>query len=588
MRRFLFLLIAIIFLTGCVTADIVDNETPMEESTLSSTPSISPEPTVEVSVPTADDTTEISPALFVRAKGQDLVVGENEERIYLRGINFSNYIWNLNHAELLAVHHHQQSDYERIAEMGMNVVRLNLSTYHFESDDAPFLYHEDGWEWLDQEIAWAKEAGVYLILNIHFAPGMSADNEIDFWQNPDNRNRVIEVWRQIAKRYKDETIIAGYDLFNEPEPPSEAVWRDFVTAMVAAIREEDTNHLIVLEAILGLRDEDGNWSAAESPFVALDDSNVMYDFHFYLPFEFTHQMMEYAGIYSTYSYPNERIFYDWDHMQWEGSQSSEALHAGTTDWQLYSGVPQRLPDDSIVLGKPNPFCSRLGDGNAYFADFVIKAWDQNGTYVKDVMHGFVDADQTWWFWSEDGSGNWGMVEDIPVDDSVISTQAIQFTEIQKNATVSNADFGLELDPDYQYSIEGWMKGDNISAQTSCQFSLEWYSLSEGEPVIHENRDYLEKEIEKFLAMAAGANVPVNMGEFGVNWYGWQEGRGAEQWYADMFSIADDKGLNFQIWAYHDIFGPYTAWNVYPDEQTSDQINQAMLDALVELFGQLEK
>jgi len=338
---------------------------------------------------------------------------------------------------------------------------------------------------------------------------------------------------------------------------------------------------------LSLRDAEGNWSSVEDPFVAVNDDNVMYDFHFYLPFEFTHQKMEYAGIYATYTYPNERVFFDWDHMQWQGSQSSDSLTPGTTDWAYNGGVMTLIQNQAIVLGKPNPYCSNLGDGKAYFADFVINAFDIQGNFVEEVVHGFVDDDQTWWFWSSDGTGSWETSELDLVGNTVMSTRSIALTGVQKNATVNNVDFGFVINPAYQYAIEGWMKGEDIQSGTDCHFSLELYSLSEGEPVIYENRDYLEKEIEEWINLAIQADVPLNMGEFGVNWYGWQENRGAVQWYTDVFSIAMDKGLHFQSWAYHDIFGIYLAWDQYPDDHAKQDINILMLETLETLFAGLQ-
>lgn len=587
MKRCILLLSIILLIMGC-SPNGAENEADnlVDEIVLQST-AAALNNSSETDIASSVDAGKSETSQFIRAKGRDLVVGPEDEVIYLRGINFSNYIWNQSHDQLLNLRHHQKSDYERVAAMGMNVVRLNLSTYHFESDEEPYAYLEEGWEWLDREIVWAKDAGVYLILNIHFAPGMSADTDIDFWQNPDNLDRTAAVWRQIAMRYKDEPTIAGYDLFNEPEPPSEAIWADFVDEMVTAIREEDQNHLIVLEAILSIRDANGNWSPVENPFIAVEDDNVMYDFHFYLPFEFTHQKMEYAGIYATYTYPNERVYFDWDHMEWQGSQSSDTLAAGTTDWAYYDGEIIPIKNKDTVLGKPNPFCSSLGDGKAYFGDFVINAFDTRGNFIEEVVHGYVEDDQTWWFWSSDGTGNWESVPSRLIGNMVMSTRAIVMTGTQKNATVSNADFGFVVHPAYQYAIDGWMKGENIASDSDCHFSLELYSLSEGEPVIRENRDYLEKEIQEFVDLAEQANVPLNMGEFGVNWYGWQENRGAEQWFADVFHIAVEKGLHFQSWAYHDIFGIYLEWDVYPDDHEEQHINILMLETLETLFAGLQ-
>ena len=576
MKTVLSILVILFLVFGCVQAP---KQISVEE------PQVRTTKTLELEV----TPTELIPEKhhdFVQASGRDLVLGDDNTPFYLRGINFSNYIWNHNHEQLMSVKHHRKEDYLKVAEMGMNVVRLNLSTYHFESDDAPYTYLDSGWLWLDQEIEWAREAGVYLILNIHFAPGMSADTDIDFWKETENQKRVVEVWREIAKRYVDEPVIAGFDLFNEPEPPNEQAWKDFVTEMVDAIRESDENHLIILEAILGIRDADGNWLAVENPFFPLEDDNVMFDFHFYLPFEFTHQKMEWAGITATYQYPNERVFFDWDHMEWVENLPGETLPSGTTDWAYYSSEIFKVENPDVVLAKPNPFCNGLENGTAFFSDFIITAYESDGTFIEKVVHGYVEDDQTWWFWSEDGSGELNRSSDVPVEENVLSSQSIMLTGSKKNSTVANADFGFVVNPEYHYSIDGWIKGDNIPPYASCHYVIELFTMSEGEPVIRENRDYLEKEILELAAYAREANVPINIGELGVNWYGWLEDRGADRWYQDMFSILVEQGISFQTWAYHDIFGIYTAWDTFPADHQDEHINYEMLNALTELFSGL--
>ena len=585
MKKWMFFVIMMVLLTGCMPEG--EARPTMAAATVAPIATNAPALMMTTTpVPTEAVFEMEAGSAFVHTQGRELVVGVDEEPIFLRGINFSNYTWDMTHEELLSVRHHEREDYFRVAELGMNVVRFNLSTYHFEDRTQPYTYLEDGWDWLDQEIAWAKEVGVYLILNIHFAPGMSADSEVDFWQTPEYMDRTVEVWRQIARRYRNEPTIAGYDLFNEPEPPDVATWDAFVDAMVAAIREEDSHHLLILEGIHSLNDGTGEWLPVENPYVSVDDDNYMYDFHFYLPFEFTHQKMEWAGIYGLATYPNERVTFDWDHMLWAGNQSGERLESGSTGWKLYSGEIAPIEDKTAVLGKPNPFCSQLGEGTASFADFSVKAYDQDGNFIEEAIHGFVDENQNWWFWSQDESGEWLLSADAPVGDGVVSTRSVTLTGIQQSGTATNVDFGFVVNPDYQYSIEGWMKGENISADTDCYFDMEWYSLTEGEPVIREDREYLAREMEKYIRLAEEANVPLNLGEFGVNWYGWQEDRGGDWWYADMFSIAVENDLHFQSWAYHDIFGIYTQWDVLPSAHTKADINYALMETLKTLFARL--
>ncbi len=109
-----------------------------------------------------------------------------------------------------------KADFVRIKAAGLNSVRL------------PFLYDSlddpDGlFPWIDQALSWAREVGIYVILDLHGAPGrQSAEHhtgeaKVDrLFKDPAMVDDTIAVWRQVAERYKDHPEVAGFDLLNEP------------------------------------------------------------------------------------------------------------------------------------------------------------------------------------------------------------------------------------------------------------------------------------------------------------------------------------------------------------------------------------
>jgi glucan 1,3-beta-glucosidase len=108
-----------------------------------------------------------------------------------------------------------ESDFDRIREAGFNHVRL------------PFLHdlleEPDGLKWLDQAIDWAGKRGIYVILDLHGAPGsQSKDHHTgetgrnEFFKDPAHFVRAEKVWQTVARRYRDRPEVAGYDLLNEP------------------------------------------------------------------------------------------------------------------------------------------------------------------------------------------------------------------------------------------------------------------------------------------------------------------------------------------------------------------------------------
>ncbi|MES1196925.1 MAG: cellulase family glycosylhydrolase, partial [Steroidobacter sp.] len=159
-----------------------------------------------------------------------------------------------------------------------------------EDDEHPYVYLDDGWRWLDDNVAWAKAHGVYLILNMHVPQGgfQSLGKGWDLWDKPENQQRLIALWKAIASRYKDQPVIFGYDLVNEPGVSTNRTqWQQLAQQLVGAIREVDSKHPVIVERVNSIH---GEWINDDSMnFVTVNDKNVIYEFHIYDPYFYTHQ-----------------------------------------------------------------------------------------------------------------------------------------------------------------------------------------------------------------------------------------------------------------------------------------------------------
>lgn len=231
---------------------------------------------------------------FLHAVGRDLVDGQGN-RVVLKGICFGNDVWS--NPSSPPVRHHGEADYRALRELGMNAVRFYLNTALLQDDRPPFALRPSGLEWLDRNLAWARRSGVYLILNLHVPPGGFQSNGEGgaLWRERENQERVVALWRELARRYRDEPALAGYDLLNEPvvaDDPRQ--WEDLARRALAAVRAEDPLHAVFVErlnAVIG-RGTSPDWNEdrnGEMNFFLLEDGNVVYEFHFYKPMAFTHQ-----------------------------------------------------------------------------------------------------------------------------------------------------------------------------------------------------------------------------------------------------------------------------------------------------------
>ena len=290
-----------------------------------------------VSSPTeAGDSSSHIPKTYIRAKGRQFVVGEEDTPIRLEGVCFGNEVWG--NPPFPPGKHHDERDFLRVREMKMNAVRFYLNYGLFEDDRRPYQYKESGWEWLDRNIRWAKKHGVYLILNIHYPQGgfQSQGEGMALWDNPENQNRLVALWQAIAERYKDETVIAGFDLVNEPIAYSLDDWEKLARCLVAAIREVDPYHLIIIERLNGVK---GDWTTHRNlNFFLIPDPNIAYTFHFYHPFAYTHQNTSWTDMPEDSPYPDESIVITPADARWyTATFNNPLLPAGNSGWRYYRG-----------------------------------------------------------------------------------------------------------------------------------------------------------------------------------------------------------------------------------------------------------
>lgn len=195
--------------------------------------------------------------------------------------------------ERLLDHMLAEADLEFLAQLGVNTVRLPFNYRHFESEQAPFQYLEQGFARLSQAIGWCEAHGLYAILDLHAVPGWQnpdwhSDNgsrQALFWQSQHYQDRFVALWEELARRFVGHRSVAGYNVMNEPVTgaprgrfrtvyrsdyaPLNAVYR----RVVAAIRKIDPAHIIFLEGDL----YSTRFAGLDAPFA----DNLVYSSHNY-------------------------------------------------------------------------------------------------------------------------------------------------------------------------------------------------------------------------------------------------------------------------------------------------------------------
>lgn len=183
-------------------------------------------------------------------------------------------------------------DFDRLVDQGVTLVRLPVYYRNFQDDNGNWI--KEPYSVLDQIINALSDRGIYVLIDMHGAPGLqSADattgraefNQLFATGGGFYRTRTEDLWRDIAKRYRENSWVLGYDLLNEPL----GVGSDFqllanvYDQLYRAIRSVDTNHLIVMEGIWYTPpggSEIVDWDTLPPP-QHRNWTNVMYQYHFY-------------------------------------------------------------------------------------------------------------------------------------------------------------------------------------------------------------------------------------------------------------------------------------------------------------------
>jgi endoglucanase len=194
---------------------------------------------------------------------------------FTRGINLTNW-FQVSGANEIQFTLYTKQDFEQIRSLGCDVIRLPINLHSMTSGAPDYLIDPLFYSFLDQAVNWAQELGIYLILDNHtFDPAVNTDPSIG--------PVLIKVWSQMAQHYKNSSDRIFYEVLNEPHGISDNDWNTIQQQVISTIRQTDTTHYIVVGG--------AGWNSYNNlnAMPVYSDSKLIYTFHFYDPFVFTHQ-----------------------------------------------------------------------------------------------------------------------------------------------------------------------------------------------------------------------------------------------------------------------------------------------------------
>lgn len=256
---------------------------------------------------------------FVTIKGENLM-DANGKKLYIVGTNLGNWLnpegymfdfkktnceWMINDMvcelagpdfarefwQAFKDNYITEADIAYIKQTGANTIRLPFNYKLFTREDYMGKNDEpEGFKQMDKVIDWCRKYDLHLILDMHDCPGGQTGDNIDnghgypwLFESESSQQLFCQIWQKIASRYKDEPVILGYELMNEPiatmfsdslRAALNAKLEPLYKRATKAIREVDQNHIILLGG--------AQWNGNFEPFSDWKfDNKIMYTCHRY-------------------------------------------------------------------------------------------------------------------------------------------------------------------------------------------------------------------------------------------------------------------------------------------------------------------
>lgn len=176
-----------------------------------------------------------------------------------------------------------KKDFENIKSIGVEAVRVPVWFDVWADKNDDYKIAQECLDLLDRAIGWCEELGMHFIIDFHNDCSGASQT------NPRIENVLLKIWPQIAERYKNKGDFVIYEVMNEPHFESGntqadiAKWGKVQGKVIEAIRAIDKKHSIIVGG--------GYWDSLDSMLKLPDykDNNLIYNFHDYTPFLFTHQ-----------------------------------------------------------------------------------------------------------------------------------------------------------------------------------------------------------------------------------------------------------------------------------------------------------
>lgn len=204
---------------------------------------------------------------------------------FMHGVNLGGWLSQCDYSQERMDHFIEEKDFESIAELGLDHVRLPFDYNVLETQDGAYI--ESGFERIAGAIGMARKNGLNIILDLHKTCGFSFDageGQTGFFEDEGLQERFYRLWEQMARRFGADPQHVAFELLNEvTDREYSEKWNDIAEKCIRRIRAYAKDTVILVGSYWN------NHSSAVKDLRKPFDEKIVYNFHSYDPLDFTHQ-----------------------------------------------------------------------------------------------------------------------------------------------------------------------------------------------------------------------------------------------------------------------------------------------------------
>ena len=280
----------------------------------------------------------------------------------------------------------QEDYFDLIKQAGFDFVRLPVRWNSHAGQQFPYAIDPAFFARVDEIVNWALARDLTVIVDFHHYEEM-------MWDPWSNKDRYLGIWKQVAEHYKDFPPSVLFELLNEPNDQLNAsLWNQYLAESLAIVRETNPRRDVVVGPT--------NWNAYDwvstldlpgdkrsSPV----EEHLIVTFHYYLPFQFTHQGAEWAG----------QDAQKWLGTTWDATNAEKAEVRAHFD--SVAEWAQRHNNIRILLGEFGAYSKADMASRARWTEFVAREAERHGFAWAywEFAAGFGVYDPAAKIWRED-------------------------------------------------------------------------------------------------------------------------------------------------------------------------------------------